>query len=101
MNPAALDRDLAAMTADLPVIVTIGGAPFTVDATDETLTQNLEAAGYSADYDAEFTVRISVLAMPAAGTRLTHNGRSYKVLRTQPSVDGVSYRLQVKEASAR
>lgn len=101
LDTTALDRDLQEITADLPVTITVGGVSYSVSAADEALTHSLEMAGYADDFDVEFTVRIAVLAPPPIGTRITYNGRTYRVSRITPSPDTISYRMQCKEESQR
>jgi hypothetical protein len=101
LDTTALDRDLAEITADLPVTITVGGVSYSVSAADESMAHDLELAGYADDFDVEFTVRVSVLAMPAIGTKLNYNARTYRVQKTMPSPDGISYRMQCKEESQR
>ncbi len=47
LDTTALDRDLAEITADLPVMITVGGVSYVVSASDEGLQHELEMAGYS------------------------------------------------------
>lgn len=101
LDTTALDLDLATITADLPVTVKVGGVSYSASASDENMGRSLEAVGYADDFDVEFTMRVSVMAMPSRGTKLTYNGRTYRVTQNVPSQDGISYRMQCKEQSQR
>lgn len=93
------DADIAMAEADLPQTVTIGGAAYAVCVSEAQRGQSLEMAGIMGDADLNVTIRISVLASVAIGTRVTYGGKAYRVDKVNDSPCGTAYRLDCVDVS--
>ena len=88
------DADVAMAEADLPQIVTIGGADYAACVSELVRGEQLEdVGGIMPEVDLSATIRVSVLASVSIGARVTFSGRQYRVERVSDSPCGTAYRI--------
>ena len=88
------DGDLEMVEIDLPQIVTISGVDYSAVVSDAMRSHSLDAAGFMPDADLSVTIRVSVLASVANGTKITHGGRVYRAENVVYSPCGTSYEIK-------
>lgn len=93
------EADLARAESDLPQAVTINGTDYSACVSEAQRGQSLDMAGVLGDCDLNATIRTSVLASVAIGTRITFNGKVYRVEKVNDSPCGYSYRLDCVDVS--
>jgi hypothetical protein len=95
-STAMLANDLAYMVNDLPATLLIGGKTIIGTAGAISKSKRVQMEGISADYDAEFTVAKSVLAVVAANTTCALNGTPMRVSRVMESPCGICWTLYLE-----
>lgn len=74
--------DMQAVLDDLPQIITIAGVDYAAACDQATTGERLEVEGVYLDLDLVAFCRVDAFAtLPAVGVRLTHNGRSFRIIR--------------------
>ena len=74
--------DMQAVLDDLPQVVTISGVDYSAACDQATTGERLEVEGVYLELDLVAYCRVDAFAsLPAVGARLTHNGRSFRIIR--------------------
>ena len=93
------DADVAMAEADLPQTVTISGTSYAACVSEAQRGQSLEMAGIMGECDLNVTLRVSILASVAIGTRVTFNSKVYRVDKVTDSPCGTACRLDCVDVS--
>lgn len=104
IDTAILDRDFANILADMPETATIGAdPPFTVNRTNIRNELQSRSRDFIDNYQLtlifrvrDFTEASPVIVQPSTGDKLTFDSRTYRVMATDDSPDGVSLRVHLQ-----
>lgn len=77
--------------ADLPQTVTIGGVEYPAVVSDAMRSIEMEMSGIVPDADLSVTIRVQTLPLIAQNSKLTHNGKLFRVMRITYSSCGTCY----------
>jgi hypothetical protein len=79
--------DMQFILDDLPQTVSIGGTDYAAACDSATNGERLEVEGVYVDLDLVAHCRVDAFAgtLPAIGARLTHNGRTFRIMRLSHS----------------
>lgn len=90
-----LAADLDVALNHLPQTVEIGGTSYAAACDAATVGERLEVEGIYADVALYAHCRVADFGgtLPAVGARLTHNGRTFRIMRLTHSPCGIAVRL--------